>query len=348
MSIGLMIGSFRSSLIEWIDSTLTADLYLAIAPDREAAVGDADWVAAIEALPEIRGTSLSRRSTLPSEYGEIGIRAATPGPDGWGLDLVGAAEQGWEEKLRGSDRVIVSEPFAYRHSLQTGDSVVLPTQSGNRTFRISGIVRDYNAAGNAVVMGLETYHRHWRDPRISGIGLHLAEGADPDRTKERVLSVLPRDFGARVRSTAMIERLSLTIFDRTFEVTSVLRTLAGFVAFLGVLSAILALQLEREREFAVLRSIGMSLAELRLHIVAQTGLLGLAAGLIAIPLGCALAWMLVYVINRRSFGWSMDFIVSVPPVFYGVAIAIGAALLAGFYAALFGMRPDPGKALHDE
>jgi putative ABC transport system permease protein len=128
----------------------------------------------------------------------------------------------------------------------------------------------------------------------------------------------------------------------------VLRLLAAVIAFLGILSALMALQLERERDFAVLRSLGMSIRQVFGLTLAQTSLLGLTAGLAAIPLGTVLAWLLVHVINRRSFGWSMDFIVSADAVLAGVAMAIAAAVLAGIYPALVGARADMGLAWQDE
>ena len=113
-----------------------------------------------------------------------------------------------------------------------------------------------------------------------------------------------------MRSSETIERLSLEVFDRTFKITEVLRVLAAIVAFLGVLSALLSIELERARELAVLRALGFVPRQLLATLLTQTGLLGAAAGLAALPLGAALAALLVHVINRRSFGWSMSFVVT--------------------------------------
>jgi putative ABC transport system permease protein len=154
--------------------------------------------------------------------------------------------------------------------------------------------------------------------------------------------------GPRLRTTEEIERLSLVVFDRTFKITEVLRLLAGIVAFLGVVSAVLAFELERAREHAILQTIGFSPGQLRGLIATQTGLLGLSAGVAAIPLGCVLAALLVYVINRRSFGWSMELVLTPGPLVMGFALAVGAALLAGVYPAARGGRSTLDTALRDE
>ena len=124
--------------------------------------------------------------------------------------------------------------------------------------------------------------------------------------------------------------------------------LAGIVAFLGVLSALLAIELERAHEAAVLRALGFSPRQLASNLLSQTGLLGLAAGLLAVPLGVALAGLLVYVINRRSFGWTMDLVVGTTPLIGGLALAVAAAVLAGIYPAWRASRTPLAAALREE
>ena len=132
-----------------------------------------------------------------------------------------------------------------------------------------------------------------------------------------------------------------------YEMT-VLRLLAGLVAFIGVLSALLALQLERARELAVLRANGLTPSQVWHLVTAQTGLLGLAAGLLSLPVGLTLAAVMVYVINRRSFGWTIH--LEVPPSVLGEAVllALTAALLAGLYPAWKMARTSPALALREE
>ena len=145
-----------------------------------------------------------------------------------------------------------------------------------------------------------------------------------------------------------LRRRSLVVFEGRFKITGVLGFLGGLVAFLGVLSALLALQLERTREIGVLRALGMTNREVGALVSAETGLLGLSAGLLSIPVGFVLALILIEVINRRSFGWSMDLVLT-PGVFLGaVALALSAALLAGVFPAIRMARTSPAEALREE
>jgi putative ABC transport system permease protein len=229
-----------------------------------------------------------------------------------------------------------------------GDAITLPTPSGSQQIPIVGVFRDFNTGNYSVVLALERYQRDWGDAGLTGIGVDLTDSADAAVAEGRLREALAGRVGARVRSSSGIERLSLEVFDRTFKITEVLRILAAVVAFLGVLSALLAIELERAHELGVLRALGFSPRGLAATLMTQTGLLGAAAGLMAVPLGTGLAALLVHVINRRSFGWSMSFVVTPEPLLAGVVLAVAAALLAGVYPSWRASRVGLAAALREE
>jgi putative ABC transport system permease protein len=230
--------------------------------------------------------------------------------------------------------------------LSVGDELELPSPSGIQRLPITGAFRDFNTGEPAIVMALERYRRDWRDDELTGVGIDLGVDADAAGAESAVRSLVGN--AGRVRSSARLEELSLAVFDRTFQVTEVLRVLAGIVAFLGILSALLAIELERARELSVLRTLGFTPAGLGATLLTQTGLLGLAAGLAALPIGTGLALLLVHVINRRSFGWSMDFVLTPQALVSGVSLAVVAALLAGIYPAWRASRIELGAALRED
>ena len=151
-----------------------------------------------------------------------------------------------------------------------------------------------------------------------------------------------------IRSNRTLRAASLAVFDRTFTITTVLHLLTTVVAFIGVLSALMALQLERGRELGVLRAIGFTPGQLWRLMTAQTGLMGLVAGLLAIPVGMGLALILVRVINRRSFGWTLQIEIAPEVLVQALLMAVGAALLAGLYPALRMAYTSPALALREE
>jgi len=344
-----MIGSFRVSLAQWLDATLIADVYLSVSDSTTTQNAFSETrLTAIEALPEVAGISLSRFTTLPTLYGELNVRAIRPGPQGWGLTLLGGSPADSLRRLTAGEGVMLSEPYAYRRQLEIGDNVVLPTAEGDTAFLILGIFRDYITDSGAVLMPLDVYRRHWNDQGISGVGVYFHDSVDRAPSREAIRSLVAAEPSIRFRSNDMIRARSLEVFDRTFRITEVLRILAGIVAFLGLFSALLSIELERGREVAILRALGLTPRQLGTLALTQTGLLGLAAGLLAIPLGIVMAALLVFIINQRSFGWSMGLTLEPTSLLLGIALALSAALLAGAYPAARAGRSSIATQLREE
>jgi putative ABC transport system permease protein len=343
--VGLMIASFRSSLDDWLQTTLTADVYVSAAAD-DAALTRLVESGALAKVPGVDALALTRTRIVPTSQGDIAIRAVRPGNRGWGLTVVAGDQAEAFAALAAGTGVIASERLLFARGLRAGDELELPSPTGLQRVPIVAAFRDFNTGEPAVVMALERYRRDWRDGDLTGVGLDLADGADAAAVEAGVRALVA-DSG-RVRSSARLEELSLAVFDRTFKVTEVLRVLAGIVAFLGIVSALLALELERARELSVLRTLGFTPGGLAATLLTQTGLLGLAAGLAALPIGTALALLLVHVINRRSFGWTMEFVLTPQALASGVALAVVAALLASIYPAWRASRMELGAALRED
>jgi putative ABC transport system permease protein len=151
-----------------------------------------------------------------------------------------------------------------------------------------------------------------------------------------------------IRSNRDLKAASLEVFDRTFAITGVLRFLAFVVAFMGVLSALMALQLERGRELGVLRANGLLPGQIWQLVTAQTGLMGLVAGILAVPAGLVLALVMIFVVNKRSFGWTLQLEVGPEILVQAVLLALLGALLAGIYPAWRMSRTSPAVALREE
>jgi putative ABC transport system permease protein len=344
--VGLMIVSFRASLDDWLDTTLTADIYISAVADG-AELAELAESGELAAIPGVEDLALTRARALPTTRGDLAIRAVAPGKRGFGLSVVTGEPESALTELAAGRAVLASERLLLARQLGVGDELELPTPSGLTRLPIAGAFRDFNTGEPSIVMALTRYRRDWHDTVLTGVGLDIAAGVDAGAVETAVRSLVG-DRAIRIRSSAGIKRVSLEIFDRTFKVTEVLRILAGIVAFLGVLSALLAIELDRARELSVLRTLGFTPRSLGATLLTQTGLLGFAAGLAAIPIGAALALLLVDVINRRSFGWSMDFVFTPGALASGLLLAVSAALLAGIYPAWRASRIELGAALREE
>jgi putative ABC transport system permease protein len=198
---------------------------------------------------------------------------------------------------------------------------------------VVGGYHDYASSEGSFYLDRALYRSLWGDETGTALDLRLADGQDADEVTAAIQERLQSGQRLFVRPNQALRSDVLEIFDRTFAITSALRILATVVAFIGVLNTMLLLQLEKQREAGILRAIGLTGRQLWRLVMLETGLMGLAAGVLAAPTGYALALILVYVINQRSFGWTLQF--SAPPGVFlqAVAIAVAAAVLAGIYPA---------------
>ena len=198
------------------------------------------------------------------------------------------------------------------------------------------------------MMALDLYRRYWDDESVTAALIVLKPGQDLDANVRALQDALAGIQGVTVRPNQALRAEALAVFDRAFAITAALQLLAALVAFIGVLSALLSLQLERGREFGLMRAVGLTVRQFRGLVLLETGLMGMAAGLLAIPTGFVLAWVLIFIINRRSFGWTMQ-LQAEPLIFLqALALAVGAALLAGVYPAWRMGRMAAAEALRGE
>jgi putative ABC transport system permease protein len=225
--------------------------------------------------------------------------------------------------------------------------VRLRTDRGEREFPVAGVYYDYSSDQGLVAILGDTYDRFWDDRGVDSIGIRLSPGTPPDAVTSRIRGIAG-DRPVLIRSNRSLREASLQVFDRTFAVTNVLRTLVILIAFVGVLNALLAIQMERAREHAVLRAIGLTPRQAWGLVAGESAVIGTIAGLLAVPLGAAQALVLIRFINRRSFGWTMQTSVDPWILLQAVALALAASILAGLYPASRLARSSPARALQEE
>ena len=352
VGVGVMVDSFRETVQVWLGYSLQADVYVQppnLVFRRNDASLDPDVVERLKEAPGVRGAYTVRTVRVTSSEGRTDLVAIDQGPNTRRTFRFkdGNIDEIWAG-FEGEDIVIVSEPYSYRYGIAVGDTVTLNTNLGPRPFAVRGIFYDYGSDLGVVMMGRPTYNRYFDDPGVAGLALYAEEGEDVETLVQALRERVGDTQEVIISSNRALREVSLDVFDRTFTVTIVLRLLAVLVAFVGVLSALMALQLERARELAVLRANGLTPRQLWRYVTMQTGLMGLMSGLFSVPLGLSLAAVLIFVINKRSFGWTLQ--VDVAPEILGQAIllALLAAILAGLYPAWKMARANPAMALREE
>jgi putative ABC transport system permease protein len=245
--------------------------------------------------------------------------------------------------------ILLSEPLANRLGIsEPGGELSLLTPDGWIPFRIAGIYADYTSTRGTVRMNLDVYRRLWGDDRLNGLALFLPEDADVDIVTSDLRTRLAGFPNVLVNPNSAMREEGLKVFDRTFAITSAMQLVTTIVAFIGILSSLLALQLEKSREMGTLRSLGLTIAEMRRLTLWETGLLGLSAGLASLPTGYILSWILIFIINLRSFGWTLKMQADPGSFLQALMLSVGAALLAAIYPAWRLGRMQAAEALRGE
>ena len=345
IGVSVMVESFRGSVSAWLDKTLQSDIYVS-APHGALNHG---LIEDIVRVPGVAAYSSSRRVWLENEAGRTRIIAVQMAPGSYaGMELSNADPDLVWRAFEEEGAVLVSEPYAYRNAVAGGDTIKLTTRYGERDFPVAATYQSYSVNAGAVFMSRRTYDRFWNDPRIDSIGLYIIPGTNIDDLMQQVTDISTGRQQIFIRSNREIADLSLQVFDRTFIITDVLYWLATGVALIGILGAMLALQLERARELAILRALGMTPVQLGGMVTMQTTVIGLLSGLAAVPLGLVMAWVLIEIINRRAFGWQMDILVSHEVLLAAMLFSVGAAFAAGIYPAYRASVSQPALAMREE
>ena len=354
ISIDTMVQSFRGTVVQWLDNSLGSDLY--ISPTSFNSQGGAtglspQFVERIRAVDAVASVRTVRNARVNSPSGEVELLAFDTSYDGfvrYNSFKEGSPALIWDD-LQSGDAVAVSEPYAYHNDKSIGSTIRLHTSEGEREFRIAGIYYDYrNSANGKVMMSSSAYNRYWNDVNVTGIGVTAADGVAVSDLKTAISRAIGNAAEVEIRSNAELKAAALEVFERSFAITSVVHALSIAVAFVGVLSALMAMQMERSTEFGTLRAIGFTPEQVWLMFTTQTGMMGIAAGLLAVPLGLIQGAVLIFVVNRRSFGWSMDMEIYPMMLAQAVVIAAAAALLASVYPAFRMSHSSPAEVLHEE
>ena len=354
VAVALMVGSFRETVRIWVDQTVSSDLWLR--PARGLSNADVALFPAsiseelrrvpfIAAFERVRG----RNITLGDSIIEIG--GADLDVSARFGDLPMVAPSTAREALRNAiahDGVLVSESFASKFGKGLGSEVELPTAHGLRRFPITGVYRDYSSDRGAVVMQRALYVSSFDDDAISTVVIYLRRGVSAEEARAR----LEAQFGPKYHAFAVLNRdirgEVMKIFDQTFLITYALLGIAIVVAVLGIINTLAALILERTRELALLRVLGMTHGEVRRMIVLESAIVGLTSTVAGLAMGYVLSWILIFVINKQSFGWTIEFHTPAQLIAASLAVTFLAAVCAGLAPARLAARINIGTALKAE
>ncbi len=351
--IGAMVHSFRQTVADWLDEAVPADVYVATpgsAEERERASLSAAVCAQLRALPGTAGVSAYRHVRVQARCGGGTFaeeRATLMAPSPHALARLPLLEGGDRARalFAAGQGVIATEPLASRLSLAPGDEIEVWTERGVVKAPLVGIERHYRTPRGELALPAQWFAGLLPE----SLGFEAGPEESPEDLAARVRAVvMDHGLDLAVSTRGAIRSSTLDVFDRTFAVTAALRILCLCVAVLGIWSSLPALQLDRQGEISLLRALGAAPRNIALLVLGQTTLLGLGAGLLALPVGALLGYVLATVVNRGSFGWTLpSYEAPASLLAEGLLLATAAAFLAGVFPALKLSRMRPAAGLRE-
>jgi putative ABC transport system permease protein len=352
-SIGILVGSFRETVLVWLDTQLRADLYLRpagrtaagqhppLSPDLAPLLASVPGVEAVDIFHALEFRYQGDRATLGAGILEIvrrhGRLRFLPGQD---RDAI-------LRSLPGRDRAVVSEPFANRHHVRAGDRIDLPIGGRIVPVTVAGVYYEYSSNQGYVLLDRSTLLRYLPNQPPTNLAVYLRPGAGRAEA-EREVRRRAAPFPVVVAPNQALRENAIVIFDRTFAITWALEAVAVIVAMLGAANSLLALVLDRRRELALLRYLGASAPQVRRMVLLEAGFLGLLGNLLGLALGVVLSLLLVFVVNKQSFGWTIQFHPPVGLLSAALLLVWCATMLAGLYPARVASRLNPSEVIHEE
>jgi putative ABC transport system permease protein len=353
IGVSLMINSFRATVVTWLDQILHGDIYVTVpgvTVNQPTYPLDGEVIRILNNLEEIDRVDLLQTAIVDSPQGPIQISANNNPNDGLEqlyLSHEVPPDKIWDVVQQGA--ILISEPLANRLDLpHHGAEIALYTDRGLHSFPVAGIYYDYASTQGNAILSLNTYRQYWDDENIAAAALILKPNADVESLTQDLQTKLAPIQTLRIRPNQSLRADTLEVFERTFTITAALQLMATAVAFIGVLSAMMSLQIDKQRQFGILRAIGLTARQLWTLVILETGLMGAVAGLFAMPTGYILAVILVYIINLRSFGWTLQMQVDAGPFFQAFVVALGASLIAGLYPARRILQRNTAEVLRFE
>ena len=352
VGMGIMIHSFRRTIDVWVSQTVKSDLWIKAASSHRIegriSRGTIDKIAAVEGVKEI------------DPYREIHTTyEGTPVILGAGLTDVAARYSQLPIKEGGSTQevmrkglqrswCIVSESFSMHHGVGVNDEIRVRTPEGQLPLQVAGVYYEYSNDRGYIIIALQTFIEEFGDESANVVTVYVEPGADLLVVRDRILSEVGREHPLVVRTMAMLKAEIFRIFDRTFAITSALQLIAIVVAVLGTVNTQIALVLERRREIAILRYLGASVRQIKRAVVVESGLLGLVGIFLGVAAGAALAVVLIFVVNKQSFGWTIQTYLPLGYVALTSLLVLVSTILAGIYPAALAARVSASEALRGE
>ncbi len=353
ISISIMILSFRKTVDLWVEQSINGDVF--IFPGSYSITGYSALLPlevskALPSLPGVKAVDSFR--ALEVEYrGQPALIAAVDGEVFLKMKVIRFTRGNPQTILKqfaAGQSILVTESFSLRHQVEAGDRIRLNTPSGEKQFLISGVFYDYSTDWGMVLMEKRLFQSLWNDEALHSAGIYLKEGVSLEAFKGVIRERFSKPYRLFVVSHRELRNEILNIFDQTFAITYSLEFIAILVAILGIINSLNALIIERQRDIGILKAVGGFRKQIERTILIEAGMIGFFSHLLGLLCGFLLSLLLIHVINKQSFGWTIQFSIPFWSLMGFFALVMVASVVAGFIPARRAAKMNAVESLRME
>ncbi|SFH21339.1 putative ABC transport system permease protein [Palleronia marisminoris] len=333
IGVGTMVSSFRLTFTGWLDQRLAAELNLRAETEVQADEILAFLGPRVDAILPIRSTELPLAGA-PAQL--VGVADHPTYSETW--PLIARQPDTWE-RVNAGDAALINAQLARRNDLWPGAMLEI----AGRDMLIAGVYSDYGNPRGEAMVGLERFDTLFPDIPALSFSLRLDPAGIEDLTRDlRDRFDLPE---SNIMDQASVKRASLAIFERTFTVTGALNVLTLGVAGLAILTSLLTIATMRLPQLAPVWALGFTRRRLAMLDLGRAVMLAALTFVLSLPVGIALAWVLLSVINVEAFGWKLPLRLFPLDWLRLLVLSLLAAALAALVPALRLARTPPSELL---
>ena len=344
-AMAIMVASFRQSLDAWLDAVLPADLYARAAHSGDTGYLDPGLEARVREIPQVARADFLRTARVSLDPARPSLGLIARDNAARAFPLISARQ---DRRAGDPPPIWISEAVFDLYAFSLGKSIGIPLDGKLREFTVEGVFRDYARQHGALLVERADYVGFTGDRRVNDVSIWLAPGAAATTVMDALRAIPGDGAPLEIAVPGEIRQASLRIFDRSFAATYAMQAVAMLVGLFGLSSSLGAIVLARRREFGMLRHLGVTRGQVRAMLAAEGGLLALVGALGGLAAGAAISLVLVYVVNRQSFNWSMELH---PPYLFLLALTLILVLLSALTAVLAGRSAtgmEPVRAVRED
>jgi putative ABC transport system permease protein len=338
ISISIMILSFRKTVDLWVEQSINGDVF--IFPGSYSITGYSALLPLevsreLPSLPGVKAVDSFR--ALEVEYqGQPALIASVDGEVFLSMKTIRFTRGNPQSILRqfaAGQAILVTESFSLRHHVNAGDHIKLNTPQGEKEFSISGVFYDYSSDWGMVLLEKKLFQSLWNDETLHSAGIYLKEGVSQESFKEIIRERYSKPYRLFVVSHRELRNEVLKVFDQTFAITYALEFIAIIVAILGIINSLNSLIIERQRDIGIVRAVGALRRQVEKTTLIEAGMIGFFSHIFGLLCGFLLSILLIYVINKQSFGWTIQFSIPLRSLIESWLIVMFTSIGAGFIPA---------------